>query len=302
MTDGKLSILVVDDEISGIHILNNALKRTYTVYVAKNGRNAIKIATKHRPDIILLDLVLPDINGFEVITELKRSNITKNIPVIIVTGLDNDEDEEKAFSLGAIDYVTKPFNSAILKAKIAAQLQIVNRIKTIEKIVTIDPLTSILNKHGFENQLNLEWKRAFREKNPISLLMIDLDKFEEYNEKHGHPQGDVALKQIAITLKKIIKRGADFVALWGDEEFVIILPNTDLAGAQTVAEHIRAFIETSPIALPNDDNSFITVSVGVNSQTPDNNNNATDFVFKAEKALYKAKNAGRNKVFSVTDF
>jgi diguanylate cyclase (GGDEF)-like protein len=295
----KLSILIVDDEKSNIDVLNHILKDKYKIYIAKNGENAIRIARDSQPDLILLDIVMPDKNGYEVLVELKESNLTQNIPVIFITGQDSKEAEVKGLSLGAVDYITKPFHNIIVEARVCTQMKLVEQMRTIERMSITDALTDLPNRRYFNDQIAKEWGRAIREITAISLLIIDVDNFKIYNDTHGHPQGDTLLQAVSDIFKNELKRPADTVARWGGEEFILLMPNTDQNGAMEVAERIRAAVEAESV--PNDENgtpTSVTVSIGVNSEKPTLNMSLANFVSKADKALYAAKNNGRNKVFA----
>ena len=209
------SILVVDDDKSSIDVLNRILRPMYTVYVAKTGAMALRRAREDKPDLILLDIVMSDMSGFGVLSELKQSPETRAIPVICITGLNDAKDEEKAFFLGAADYITKPFNNAIVKARVKNQMDAIRHIRTIERLGLIDALTDLPNRRCFDNQIALEWSRATREGTPISLLMIDVDRFKHYNDTYGHPQGDVALQAVARVLAASLHRRTDLAARFG---------------------------------------------------------------------------------------
>lgn len=294
----KQKILIVDDERSNILALNQILKPYYSTLAAINGQTAIEIAKRSMPDLILLDVVMPEMTGFEVLSELKHEELTNKIPVIIITGLDSLEDEEMGFFLGAVDYITKPFHNSIVRARVKTHLQITEYIHEIELFGMTDMLTNLPNRRSFNSRMDIEWKRTIREKNPISILMIDIDKFKVYNDTYGHPQGDVVLRSVADIFSETLKRGSDFVARWGGEEFIALLPNTDLDGALKVAEAMRANIEEACINCQNGASTFVTVSIGVNSLTPEVEHTIVDFISKADKAMYTAKNMGRNQVYA----
>jgi len=298
MTESKkeFTILITDDEKFNLDILGAILSPHYKILISRNGSRALEIAKQNAPDLILLDVIMPDMTGFEVITRLKNSNDTVNIPVIFITGLSDPADEEKGFFLGAVDYITKPFNKAIVKARVNTHIKIIDQMRTIERIGLIDPLTKVANRRGFENRFNAEWGRAVREQTSISLMIMDLDKFKNYNDTYGHQQGDVALKTFAEVASGSVNRSNDFVARWGGEEFIALLPNTDIDGASEIAESIRKSIETTVITTEDGADTKITVSIGVNTVIPDINASSTDFINKADQALYKAKESGRNRV------
>ena len=297
MDSKKNSILIVDDESSNIMILTQILSRDYTIYAAKSGRDAIEIANEYKPDVILMDILMPEMDGYAVIAELKGSFRTHAIPVIFVSGLNEVWDEEKGLSAGASDYISKPFSTAIVRLRVQNQIRMQNYIRTIEHLGMMDQLTDIPNRRSFDERLRLEWARAVRDKTPISLLMIDLDRFKDYNDTYGHMQGDKALQEVAKLFTHELKRSVDFVARWGGEEFVVLLGNTTGYGAAILAERIRAKVEQLPILLADGKATFITVSIGVYTQIPTPGNPLDDFIRNGDSAMYEAKKSGRNKVF-----
>jgi diguanylate cyclase (GGDEF)-like protein len=299
MNDGNYKILIIDDEKHNIDVLNEILSPMYEVLISKDGFNGIKMAKEFVPELILLDIIMPDMTGFEVIQTLKGFDITRRIPVIFITGLDSYKDEEKGLLLGAADYITKPFRNAIVKARVKTQLQVVEYIRAIERLGMMDALTDLPNRRGFDKQLQSEWGRAKREKTPISIMAIDIDNFKNFNDTYGHAQGDVVLQYVAKAFKNTLKRPADFAARWGGEEFVIILPNTDMEGALVIGEHVRSAIET--LEIPYSDGSLsVTVSIGLNCEVPPRYSYPAEFFGKADKALYTAKEQGRNRVIVST--
>jgi diguanylate cyclase (GGDEF)-like protein len=296
MDKDKNTVLIIDDEVLNIKTLMNILREEYEIFAEVDSREAVVTANEIMPDIILLDIVMPEMDGHEVISALKSSDKTRSIPVIFITGLDNDDAEEKGLILGAADYIAKPFCSAIVKLRVKNQIKIINQIRTIENIGSTDQLTCIANRRGFDNYISREWGRAMRESLPISVLMIDLDGFKIYNDTYGHPQGDVALQIIAGTIQAMLKRTNDMVARWGGEEFIVSLPNTNEEGAVEIAEKIRLKIEQTPIPFLNGESTMLTASIGVNTIIPKHDCSIESFIEEADKALYRAKNAGKNRV------
>jgi PleD family two-component response regulator len=211
----EFRILVVDDEKSNLMVLNRILSPEYTVFTAKSGKEGPERAVAEQPDLILLDIVMPDLNGFDVLTTLKKTSETMKIPVIIITGLSGEIDEEKGFLLGAVDYITKPFKNPIVLARVRTHIQIVRQIRTIEQLGLIDGLTNVSNRRCFDDRMELEWRRAKREKKPIAFLMMDVDKFKIYNDTYGHPQGGVLLKSIVKIFSAAAMRTTDLVARLG---------------------------------------------------------------------------------------
>ena len=297
MSDQKeFTILISDDEKFNLDILASILSPLYNILIARNGTRTLELAKQNSPDLILLDVIMPDMNGFEVITKLKESNHTVNIPVIFITGLTDPADEERGFFLGAVDYITKPFNKAIVKARVNTHIKIIDQMRTIERLGLMDSLTKVSNRRGFDSRFEAEWGRAIREGTPLSFMIMDIDKFKNYNDTYGHHQGDNALKAFAETASQTSTRANDFFARWGGEEFVMLLPNTDIYGAADVAEKLRSNIEEMTIPTEDSEITKVTVSIGVISVIPTANTSLSDFQAKADQALYKAKESGRNRV------
>ena len=292
----KYTILITDDGKTNLDILGSILSPTYNIILSRSGPRALELAREYKPDLILLDVLMPEMSGFEVITKLKESDATSRIPVIFITGLTGAEDEEKGFFLGAVDYIAKPFNKSIVKARVNTHIKIIDQMRTIEQIGLIDPLTKISNRRGFENRLSAEWGKASREQKSISIMMMDIDKFKFYNDTYGHQQGDMVLKAFADIASGAIKRSSDFIARWGGEEFVILLPGTDIEGSSEVAERVRNDVAEAVIPTEDGQNTRITVSIGVASIVPKLESSTSVFIKKADQALYKAKESGRNRV------
>ena len=297
----KFSILIVDDEKSNIDVLNHVLKENYRLFIAKTGESAIKIARENLPDLILLDIIMPGMDGYEVLIQMKKTDITKNIPVIFITGQDSKENEVRGLNLGAVDYITKPFHTVIVEARIRTHMKIVEQMQLIERMSIMDDLTDLPNRRYFNEQLNREWNRAIRESSTISLLVVDVDNFKIYNDTYGHPQGDTLLKAISSVFKQALRRPADLAARWGGEEFIILMPDTDQNGAMEVAERIRYRVEDLIVPCEDGTSTRTTVSIGVNTAGPILNQPVTGFVAGADKALYEAKASGRNKICIYTE-
>ena len=292
----EYTILITDDEKTNLDILGSILSPMYNLLISRNGPRAIELAKEHKPDLILLDVLMPEMSGFEVISRLRESEATSSIPVIFITGLTGVQDEERGFFLGAVDYIAKPFNKAIVKARVNTHIRIIEQMRIIERIGLIDPLTKISNRRGFENRLDAEWYRAFRERTPIGFTIMDIDNFKNYNDTYGHQQGDTALKAFAETVSKTLMRSVDFAARWGGEEFVILLPGSDIDGVMEVAERVRENVAATVILTEEGAETRTTVSIGVNSVVPCENTSIDVLIKKADQALYRAKAQGRNRV------
>jgi len=291
----EFTILITDDEKANLDILGGILSPLYNLLISRSGSRTLELAELHKPDLILLDVLMPEMSGFEVIAKLKESETTEKIPVIFITGLTSVENEEKGFLLGAVDYIVKPFNKSIVKARVNTHIKIIDQMRTIENIGFIDSLTKIANRHGFENRLSVEWSRAFREKTPIGILIIDIDKFKNYNDTYGHQQGDAALKAFAQAASGVLLRSVDFIARWGGEEFIMLLPGADMKGAAEVAERVRKSVEDLILPTEDGEETRITVSLGINSIIPQCEVSSDELIKEADQALYKAKGLGRNR-------
>lgn len=292
----KFTILVVDDEKNNIVALAHILMSMYTVLAAKDGLTAIELAETKSPDLILLDILMPGMSGFDALVKLKDSELTRDIPVIFITGLDSREDEETGLLLGAVDYITKPFHDSIVKLRVETHLKILTQMRTIERLGMIDTLTNIPNRRCYDNQLSVEWNRAVRNNAALSILMIDIDDFKQFNDAYGHMHGDKVLQAVASVIEKTLKRPADFVARWGGEEFSVLLPETDLEGVLFIAEQIRLNVENTSITHQSGLKSKITVSIGASHRFPSLTDSIDLFISLADYALYAAKAAGKNIV------
>ena len=298
-TADKQTVLVVDDAISNIKMLGEILRADCDIVFATNGKAALQQATRVLPDLILLDVVMPDMDGHQVCQPLKQNPATSHIPVIFITALDSIEDEEKGLEVGAIDYIAKPFHPPIVTMRVRNHLELVRHRKRLKMLSTTDGLTGIANRRRFDEMLHKEWHRALREQEFISILLIDIDHFKQYNDHYGHLKGDECLKLIANIFQSSIKRETDFLARFGGEEFSVILPNTDLKGAEAFALQLMQNIQDAEI--PHEGNgSFgkITASIGLTSLLPNTSITAADALSFTDGCLYEAKNAGRNTCIS----
>lgn len=428
-------ILIVDDELPNLKVLVNILEeQNYKVRKAPNGQSAIKAAQKQSIDLILLDIRMPDMNGYEVCQKLKADDQTKNIPIIFISALNDTFDKVKAFEIGGIDYITKPFQKEEVLARIKSQLIIQSQKRKLQQeikyrkkiealnssilnnsldgiaalesvrnqktgdiedfrflvinpifteifnqktnnlnqniffkkiideinpnlffdfvevvntglsqerefsyeyqnepkwydfiavklgdgfaitirdithrkkyelklnyIATRDGLTGIYNRRTFDHKVGQEWKRCQREKQPLSLILCDIDYFKLYNDFYGHQKGDDCLKTVAKTINNVVKRASDLVARYGGEEFVIILPNTYKEGAIALAEKIQKAIRLKAITHEKSKVSdTVSLSLGIATMIPTLESRENNLIEMADKALYKAKEEGRDRYF-----
>ena len=306
-TELKPLILIVDDTPTNIQVLAEALRGDYRVKVAANGLAAFQIIDKLGvPDLILLDVMMPHMDGYEVCRRLKAQAETKDIPIIFITAKADVVDEEYGLHLGAMDYICKPFHLPIVTMRVRNHINLKMKSDLLEKLAMVDRLTNIPNRRRFDSVLETEWRRAQREESELALLMIDVDFFKNYNDYYGHGGGDECLKKIAATLSRVAARPGDLVARWGGEEFIVLLPGTDANGARKIAESMRAEVEVLAIPHANSPVShWVTVSIGLVSLRQALQQQSAASVFmdspsqlleSVDRMLYQAKSAGRNRV------
>jgi diguanylate cyclase (GGDEF)-like protein len=289
-------ILVVDDAMENIQILHAALQDEHEVLFAMDGPRALEIARAQHPDLILLDAVMPGMDGYAVCRELFASEETSDIPVIFVTALKSPEDETRALGAGAADFISKPVNAAVVRARVRTQLTVKRQRDALRALILTDSLTGVANRRAFDERLEMEWRRCGRAQLPVSLLMVDIDHFKLYNDHYGHPAGDATLVQVASAMRRAAARSQDLVARYGGEEFAILLPQLDEQGATGVAR--RLMHELEMLDLPHaasPTSQRLTVSIGISSMVPGEHGAPGDLVQVADALLYQAKAGGRNR-------
>jgi|APLak6261669570_1056073.scaffolds.fasta_scaffold00081_5 diguanylate cyclase (GGDEF)-like protein len=296
-TKSSHTILAVDDSPENLDLIKSILEPYYTVKVAVDGKLALHIAASQQPDLILLDIMLDDMDGYDICHQLKSSDKTRDIPIVFLTAKSNEADEVFGFKIGGSDYITKPFSPQIVLARVKTQIQLKTKTDLLGKLASLDGLTEIANRRAFDAAMERQWSQARRTTMPLSLLVLDIDKFKQYNDYYGHPAGDECLKQLARTLLQNTQRAEDMVARLGGEEFAVLLPHTDSTGAMLRAEQYRQAIETLKIPhIMGSPQPFISISVGVATQQTRNYESSMELLQAADDALYQAKNLGRNRV------
>lgn len=298
VSDGsRPRVLVVDDQPANLRVLGEALRQDYDVRIATSGEKALALATEaDGPDLVLLDVVMPGMNGYEVIRQLKDDPATRSIPVIFVTSLGDEEDEYRGLALGAVDYLAKPVHLPIALARIRTHVDLKRKTDQLEQLALRDGLTGVPNRRSLDERLELEWRRAARNHAPLSFLLADVDFFKRYNDRYGHAAGDDCLRRVASALSGSVRRGMDMLARYGGEEFAALLPETDAAGALAVAEKMRRAVQA--LALPHEDSEvgpMVTVSLGAATLIPEPERPCMDIIPLADARLYEAKRGGRNQ-------
>jgi len=298
-------LLVEDDVIQAAATKEILMKVGYEVLHAEDGINAIRLVKSEKPDIILLDVVLPGMDGYEVCRWLKIEETTKGIPVIMLTMKKELSDKISGLQIGADDFLPKPYNELELNARIYAllrtkglqdELRLKNRqleelLDKVNYMAITDVLTGLYNRRRFHDVLSTEYERAKRYAVPFSLVMLDIDYFKKVNDTYGHSVGDVVLREVATILKNSI-REIDTAARYGGEEFVVVLPNTEKENAQIFAERIRQAIERHAFSGVNKN---ITVSIGIGGMPDAKVEDEDKLIRCADFALYRAKQLGRNR-------
>ena len=295
------TILIVDDSPGIIHNLGTLLESEYEVLFATRGAHALEIvaarAAEGRPvELILLDVVMPEMDGYEVCRRLKRDASTRDIPVIFLTVKGESDNETLGFELGAVDYVSKPFSSPVVRARVRTHLELKRKRDYFLRLTMVDGLTGVANRRRFDEALEGEWSRSRREHYPLSLLMIDVDHFKAYNDLFGHLEGDDCLRRVAQVLDTVTRRPGDLTARYGGEEFACLLPRTDGESARALAESCRAVVEA--MAIPHRASSagrVVTISIGAATLPADGDGSAERLLAEADDLLYGAKRAGRNR-------
>lgn len=318
-------ILIVDDNPNNLQLLMEALSgEGYQIHPTTSGELALQFAFRRMPELILLDIRMPGLDGFEVCRRLQANPATGDIPIIFLSALSESNDKAKAFAMGGVDYITKPFQlvevlarvrmhlrwralrreleakNARLEREVAERRLLEERLKhtnaTLHHLATTDELTQLANRRYFSEYIDREWRRSQRERCSLGLLLCDIDYFKRYNDHYGHQAGDHCLRQVAQAVAKSLRRATDLAARYGGEELAVVLPNTVGEGAMTVAEAIISQVKGLEIAhAASPIGPRLTISVGVSAIVPRPDTNYNDLLHYADDALYRAKAAGRNR-------
>jgi len=225
--DQRPCLLVVDDQPINIQALYRIFAPDHRVLMATSGAKALALCREDPPDLVLLDVEMPELDGYEVCARLKADEATRNIPVIFVTSHTDADEETKGLELGATDFIAKPVNPAVVRARVKTHLTLKAQSDLLRQMVFLDGLTGVANRRCFDERLDVEWRRAARSASPLALLMLDVDHFKRFNDCYGHQMGDECLRQVAAAIKGSLVRPGDVVARYGGEEFACILPATD---------------------------------------------------------------------------
>ena len=292
----RQTVMIVDDTAANIELLSESLGDDYELIFATSGADALELIRADKPDLLLLDVMMPGMDGYQLCTLLKGDSDTRDIPIIFVTGQNEEGGELKGFDLGAVDYITKPFSLSIVRARVKTHLELKRYRDELEAQSMTDGLTGIPNRRHLNKFLELLWSQALRLRGPISLVLMDIDHFKAYNDHYGHLQGDDTLKRVAQALEQATQRKTDLVARFGGEEFICVLPGTDLEGASGRVEQLRRAVEN--LAIPHEHSTaadHVTISLGLASCVPSPALKPDALLELADQALYQSKKHGRNR-------
>ncbi|MRV72463.1 diguanylate cyclase [Duganella sp. FT92W] len=319
LTVFKVRVLLVDDQLIIVEAVRRMLSEQADIefhYVTDSSLAAQAAAQLH-PTVILQDLVMPNIDGFGLIKQYRDDEMLRHVPVIVLSAKEDPKLKAHSFAVGANDYIVKLPDKLELLARVRyhsnahisrlqrdqafrflreSQKQLADANIELQKLAALDGLTGIANRRRFDDSMRVEWQRGQRDRQPLSLLMCDIDFFKQYNDAYGHLSGDLCLKKAAAVLTEHLKRPADLAARYGGEEFAIVLPDTPLEGARIVAQECVRHLEQLRIAHSGSPHGVVTMSVGVASVVPTPESSVEDLVASADSALYAAKRGGRNQV------
>ncbi len=318
--ENSAMVLLVDDQAMIGEAVRRGLAHEENIdfHFCADPHEAVAQAIRIKPTVILQDLIMPGLDGLTLVREYRANPATQDIPIIVLSTKEDPLVKSAAFAAGANDYLVKLPDTIELVARIryhsrsyltllqrdeacralgVSQQQLLDTNLVLQRLMNSDGLTGLSNRRHFDEYLGLEWRRAMREQSQLSLLMIDVDYFKSFNDTFGHLAGDEALRQVAEAIRGCSSRPSDLPARYGGEEFALVLPNTSPGGARLLAEKLRQTVAAARIAhiMPQPD-SFLSVSIGIATQTPPIGSTCRQLISAADNALYQAKNNGRNQV------
>ena len=289
-------LLLVDDETGNIQVLYRIFRESCEVFFASNAEEALAFCRKDPPDLVLSDIVMPGMDGLALCRALKQDPETRDLPVIFVTAQQTPQEEGEALASGAVDFISKPVNPVVVRARVQTHLTLKAQADLLRSIDFLDGLTGVANRRRFDEVLDAEWRRSRRQRHSVALAMIDLDHFKALNDTCGHQAGDLCLQAVARALAERVRRSHDLVARYVGEEFACILPDTDLEGARELAGELRQAVHALGLPHPTNPSGRVTISLGVASCVPSGDEGPELLVSMADALLYEAKAHGRDRV------
>ncbi|WP_242060087.1 diguanylate cyclase domain-containing protein [Oscillatoria sp. FACHB-1407] len=304
LPDSSLILVVDDDPLIRMQLRMFLHREGYEIVERNNGKDGLIAFAQLNPDIVLLDAMMPDMDGFECCAQLKKLVEDRHVPILMITGLEDQQSVDRAFEVGAADYVTKPIHWAVLRQRVRRliqQSQLQQKLEALnaelKRLAAVDDLTQVANRRRFDEYLNHEWRYLMRNQLPLALILCDIDCFKLYNDTYGHQAGDRCLQAVAQVIQNNVRYSTDLVARYGGEEFAVILPNTEASHAVQIAEKLCTVVRA--LAIPHETSlvrSSITMSLGVATAIPQPDLTPDWLIAQADEALYQAKAAGRDRV------
>ena len=289
-------ILVIDDSAVQGEFLSSILKGDYDVTVCQSAAEGLRAANEGDYSLILLDVIMPEMDGFMLLRELKSTELTRHIPVILLTSLADVQYEERGLLLGAVDYVAKPFSPVIIRARVYTHIQLYHYQSKFRQQAMVDDLTGVANRRRYEGESLAKWREAMRFSLPFSVCMFDIDKFKLYNDTFGHQAGDKVIAAVAQTVSSYFHRATDLFARYGGEEFVAVFVGNDGQSAFEFLKTVRQAVEDLHIPHNSPVCQWVTISVGGASVVPKSGDSYDTYLKLADAMLYDAKRLGRNQV------
>ena len=289
-------ILIIDDSPVQANFLRSILDPDYEITVINTAQEGLEQARAMDFSLILLDVIMPGMDGFEVLKMLQEEVILRHTPVILITSLNDIQHEEQGLTLGAVDYITKPFHPAIVQARVNTHIKLYRYRTQIEREATVDQLTGVPNRRRYDEVSVQRWQDAIRLGTPFSVCMFDIDKFKVYNDTFGHPAGDKVIKAVAETASAMLRRGTDFFARYGGEEFVALIMGGGWQNDFAHLRKIRQAVEDLHIPHNPEVSPWVTISIGGITVLPRPESCFDTYLKMADAMLYDAKRFGRNQV------
>ena len=292
----EVKILIIDDSPTSIRLVSHFVRDMGNVHFATRADTGLKMAIDLLPDIILLDVEMPGMDGLEACALIKRTPELVDVPVIFITAYSGVDHEVAGLSAGAVDFIPKPLSEPIVRARVKTHLTLKRQGDQLREMAMRDGLTGVLNRRAFDEALLVECRRHRRTPAPLGLAIIDIDHFKAFNDFYGHQAGDACLRRVAECIENSSRRPGELAARYGGEEFAVILPNTERDEAQRFGEFLLTQVRA--LGLPHEASfvGLVSVSIGISAGRPSSEICHTQIIAAADSALYRAKAEGRNRV------